>query len=191
MAQARRPDKQSAVIYLIGGVGRAGKSTLATKLIEAKPMPCVPTDALVSMLKAGAPKLGMKHGSPRSANKFEKFFYGLTGTLNHAWTDAVIEGDFVLPRFTTQLRKQEIDFVACFIGLSKVTHRQLIDFEGSNKWYSLENTEGRREARRFIIERSRTIENACYDLDLPYFDMSAGDYKRQQKRVLRYLLGEN
>ena len=161
------------------------------KLVAAKAMAYVPTDTIVSMFHHAVPEYGLNHdvSSDERAELFAPLFRPLALSLNYGWPNAVIEGDIVMPEFVERLRDEKVDVTACFIGHSTITHEQLIEYEGINRWYSdLDDEEQQAQIRGFIVERSAQIQTSCKELGIPYFDMSLGEYATQHQRALDVLL---
>ncbi len=181
------------MLYLIGGSARAGKSILSLKLVRKKPMPCVPTDALVHLIYGGAPEKGIHYRTPvaERVKLFEPFLLGMIPALAWAWEDSVIEGNLVVPRHVTKLRSKDIPVAACFIGRLSIVEEEIVNYEGLNAWFSKFDAEERGAMLKRIVKRSRYLQRECDKRDIPFIDMSGGPYRTQQKLALEALLAQS
>ncbi|KKR04778.1 MAG: hypothetical protein UT33_C0016G0003 [Candidatus Peregrinibacteria bacterium GW2011_GWC2_39_14] len=81
------------MIYLIDGVPRAGKSTLAKKLVEKNGIPFVSTDMVFNMLNDTIPEFNLIEPYAERHIKFFPFFKNLMKHVQNSVKDYVIEGD--------------------------------------------------------------------------------------------------
>lgn len=179
------------MIYLIGGPPRAGKSLLAQRFIERRPMPSFSCDFTYNMEQVKQLS-GFEHaGILEKAHSYYPVLQQLISNINHRTEHCLIEGEVILPEHVLELAK-DYDIKACFIGLSDTSMEKIIEHSGYFNWpkYKLENNL-EHEVSNLVertVARSKIIEEECLKYDQPYFDLS-GDYAKRQTDALVHLLG--
>lgn len=126
------------MIYLIGGPGRVGKTSLAKKVQVAKGIPFLPTDMVFDSLVNAAPGLGMdrKFGDFERVEKFAPFLKELIKSahgLHPEMGDYLIEGVDILPKVISEIK--EIPIRAIFLGFSEISLKELLDTGGGCKLF--------------------------------------------------------
>lgn len=71
------------MIYLIGGVPRVGKTTLAKLILERKGVPFVPADTLAHTLTHVYPQLGVRFGQEGAWESIPEKFYPFLKSFVH------------------------------------------------------------------------------------------------------------
>ena len=181
------------MIYLIGGPPRVGKSKLSQKLVERKNIPFCPTDAIFHMLIRTAPQLGIKDGQgyQNKAKSFYPYLKCFIHMMAYSVEDYCIEGDSFLPEQVDQLLKEEdlkeFDIRCVFLGLSKLTHQQMMDNIGQNAWLLNKSKEEQENTAKSTIERSNLLKEECHKYNLKYIDQ-AEDFENGQEEAYSYLL---
>lgn len=175
------------MLYLVGGVYRTGKTTLAQRFLEAKSVPFVSTDSLLHMVKNAAPELGVTDKLPLE-QKAENFFpfleqfakYALYGAPNY-----LIEGDAFYPAHATKLQKVH-QLKAVFLGFSAIDPQKLVEHAGHNNWIGGLNAKELKDLADEMVRLSKHLQSECKKFGLKYIDL-AGDYEARHKEALDYL----
>jgi len=184
------------MIYLVGGVPRIGKSTLANLILEQDKIAYVDTDWIVHMLMYAAPQSGVKtytdFNLTEFKNKAKNFYPFLYQFIKHnqAVVDKyVIEGDSFLPEHIVKLQK-EFTVKACFLGTSNLSPEILLNNPSKNDWWIKKLTPQQlNDLCKWIMDTSNFLENECKVHDIAYFDL-AKNHSEQIEKAYQYLLGE-
>lgn len=176
------------MIYLIGGVARAGKTTLAKRILESCQIPFCSTDALLHMLKRVAPELGITdEGDIRTnARRFLPYLKEFVDVSDFTIRAYLVEGDIILPAQAAELGRTRA-IRACFLGRSKVTVRELRHNPGDNDWVSSLETKRLHQLPGKLMNRSRLIQKQAAKYRFPYFDVS-DDYAGALDQAFRALV---
>ena len=175
------------MIYLIDGVPRAGKSTLAKKLVEKNGIPFVSTDMVFNMLNDTIPEFNLIEPYAERHIKFFPFFKNLMKHVQNSVKDYVIEGDIFLPSQVHELTK-EYEIQACFLGFSKITLQEIKEHVGENDWLGDLSEADLQNLPNWIMETSRGLKDECEKYQIPYVDMIEGSYGRNLDRAYTCLL---
>lgn len=177
------------MFYLIGGVPRAGKSTLAQKLVERKSIAFISTDVILHMVSDTLPDLGLTKPYDEIPTKFFPYISNLLKHLDSSVGAYTIEGDVLLPSQVVLLQK-EYKIKACFLGCSRITLQQLEEHIGENDWISeLPETE-KADLPQWIMKKSIKIKQECDKYGLTYIDMSSDAYEKCLERAYLHLVQE-
>lgn len=175
------------MIYLIGGVPRAGKSTLAKMLVEKNGISFVSIDMVFNMLADTMPELNLVEPYAERHHKFFPFFKNLVKHVQNSVKDYAIEGDIFSSLQVHELKK-EYEIHACFLGFSKITLQDIKDHVGENDWLNDLSDVDLQNLPAWIVETSRGLKEECEKYSLSYFDMAEGSYKRNLDRAYTCLL---
>lgn len=179
------------MIYLIGGPSRVGKSILAQRFIEHRPIPSFSCDFTYDMEQVRQLPGFRNAGIIEKANAYYPVLKELISSISYRSEHCIIEGEVILPRHIIELSK-EYDIRACFIGLSDTSIEDIVEYGGFFNWpqYKIENNleqEIQGLAER-TTARSKIIEDECNKYSQHYFNLS-GNYEEAQAAALGYLLG--
>ena len=182
------------MLYLIGGVPRVGKSTLANLILERNKIAYVDADWIVSMLMIAAPQLGIKYATKftneeyiKKAENFFPFLYQFIKYNQPVVEKYLIEGDSFLPRHVSKLQK-EVEIKACFLGLSKLKPETLLNNPSKNDWWIKKlTTKQLDELCDWVENMSSFLKKECGSYSLPYFDLSS-DYQNTLEKAYDYLV---
>jgi hypothetical protein len=181
------------VLYLIGGVGRTGKSTLAKMLVAEIPMLWTSTDLIQWTLSINAPQLGVRTGldGVTQEKAFRPFLQSLClGQIDHE-EHSVIEGHVVHPEFAMSLRDEGHEVRSCFLGWSAIDRDEFLAHQGRNTWLLRRDEATRTELINAIVPESTELKRRCDAVGLPFIDMAAGPYDKQVGVALAELLDAN
>jgi predicted kinase len=184
------------MLYLVGGVSRAGKSTLAERMRVRHGVSWFPLDALKMGLYGGAPSLGVhpEHDDMETADLMWPVIRPLLQNLIFDGRDYLVEGVNLRPDTVAAFMAETSEpTAACFLGypsLNLATKRAQVEAQAGapNDWL---NRMGDAYITRYIegcIERSAGIQADCARLGLAFFDTGA-DFEAALTAAERHLTG--
>lgn len=171
------------MIYLIGGMPRVGKSTLAQILLERDNVPWIPLDKIREAIRDAAPQLGITDGKDWWIQHHEKFYPFVRGLIRAMATSEIpytFEGDSFLPRHADALVK-EFNVRACFLGASRLDLDTLKTHRGNQYWLDDLSEKELSDLPGWIVTRSAEYKDECATLGIPYFDVSDGQQEALEK----------
>lgn len=182
------------MIYLIGGVPRIGKSTLANLLLEKDKIAYVDADWIIHMLMCAAPQVGVKtytdfnlHEFKNKADNFYPFLYQFIKHNQPVVDKYAIEGDSFFPEHVAKLQK-EFSVRTCFLGTSNLEPKILLNNPSKNDWWIKKMSPQKlTDLCKWIVEMSKFIEKECNLHDIAYFDL-AQNHREQIQKARQYLL---
>ena len=165
---------------MVGGASRAGKSTLARRLVRQRGIPYFPIDALMMGFANGYPAFGMDPETP-SEVRGEQLWPILRAIAINLLEEErthptyLLEGDELLPKYVAGLAAAYPGRVrACFIGYTQAVPadklRQVRQTDVD--WYDYAPEA---EALGFLADMvrfSRYVQAECAAYGLRYFDCS-------------------
>lgn len=174
------------MIYLIGGTPRAGKSTLAKKLLERKSISYVPTDVLLHMVNETQSELSLTKPYSEIPEKFLPYLTNLIKHLQSTVRDFTIEGDAFWPEQVIELQRQ-FEIRVCFLGFSQITLEQIKKYVGENDWINQTSEDEQSKLPQWIMETSERLKKECTKHVLSYVDMAEGVYEQNIEKAYTYL----
>ena len=165
------------MIYLIGGVSKAGKSFIAKKIMEDKKIPYFSTDFLLWGLGGDDKKSLFSYydSDDKVSNILEDYILKIISFINENNEDYVIEGTHITYSLYLKVKSLYKDNVsAIFLGYSTISnidkYNEIIRYEDqiSTKWY---NHLSHEEFLSFLdeqIHKSLKLKDEVNDL---YFDV--------------------
>jgi hypothetical protein len=185
-----------AVLYLIGGAPRAGKSILSHRMLEEHKVAYFPTDTLMMGLATALPQLGLKPpDSPATrAPIMWPILRGMAVKILENREDFLLEGDVLMPAHAVELRARFGSALrSCFLGYERVDSvAKVRDIRrhgvGHEEWT---NECDDAHLLRIVEEfksLSREIRMECAKFELAYFDGS-GDLFSAIDKAITYLRG--
>lgn len=195
------------MIYLIGGAPRTGKTRLTQEVLLLKPMHTISTDAVRRMLRHSIPKQHLPAELFWSHEKFvEREDYTMLLKHQNAESDALwpylielmksyvedgydllVEGVAVLPSLVNKL---DLPHKAVMVGNSTPGHAKILEqqaMQNSHDWlhnYSLDQINA---YARFFSGMSDWFEKESRKYQVPYFEIQAGDYAQNLRKVAQSL----
>lgn len=162
------------MIYLIGGIPRVGKSTIASLLLEKNNISCISTDVIRNLLDYSPTKVGINDLEVgKKSEAFFPYFSQLLHILKNKYPNYVVEGDLFTPEQVSIIQK-EIDLKCVFIGASTLTLEDLKHTDSKLDWVSKMSEEVQARLPEKFIERSKVVEAEAVKYNFPYFDISPG-----------------
>ena len=184
------------MLYLIGGVPRVGKSTLANIILERNKIAYVDTDWIIHMLMYAAPQLGVKvysnlneHEFRNKAINFFPFLYQFVKYNQPVVEKYIVEGDSFLPEHVSKLQK-DFHVSSCFLGLSNLQPETLLNNPSKNDWWIKKlSPQQLTDLCEWVQDISSIIEKDCRSYKIMYFDL-AKHHRDQKEKAYQYLLGK-
>jgi hypothetical protein len=163
------------MLYLIGGVPRVGKTTLARMLLSRMGVPFVPADVLASMINDLVPAADIRFGAfdtwERIPEKFFPYIKSFAGGIAHHAPEYTIEGDSFFPAQAKMLI-DEHGAKACFLGASSINLGDIKIHSSGTDWVSDLPQAEQDALPEWIVEKSTMIKAECLKYNIPYFDMA-------------------
>lgn len=182
-----------AMIYLIGGTARSGKSTLLHKIIAEKGCIGLSTDLITQMLDVGMPELDInfKIAPNLRASRLSPLIKGIC-TYHTDKIDLVIEGEAITPENYSQFHEYSNGHLKMIcIGTSKLSveekARNIRNFPSYNEWTHELNDQEILDLAKELITNSQKIEKNCKKYNIPYFDTS-NNFLKTIEEARQYLL---
>lgn len=123
-------------LYLVGGVPRVGKSSLAQRLLETDRIPFLPTDVLRTVLRRVLPGLDAIDQDPVDAWRLAEFMYPHIEQAAEVCVEEapcfVIEGFELSPFHVARLQAalEQAEVRGCFLGHGSFSVEDLIGYRG-------------------------------------------------------------
>lgn len=180
------------MIYIIGGVSRAGKSTVTQKIARERSISYIPSDVLMTtLLQAGNPyDTDYKADSDLIAVNLWSFTKNLLCNLDKQGGDFLIEGIMFWPSLLFEISK-DISCKACFLGyqeLEPALKLKQLRAERSQTWHNRKEFNEMEYLAQITNIRiiSKRLEEACQIYDFPYIE-SGDDIKLLEDHVCQVL----
>lgn len=163
---------------IIGGTVRAGKSTLAARIVKELGYSICESDSVVNAFDKAFPELGIIHKDPKGAReKYKPFLHELlTGfyrTLKYQGIVTVFPGAQFLPSTIDEYSKKD-KYIVIFLGMNDIDGETLLnkirEMDSEHDWTFKESDEKLLKHCNKIIEESKTLENECKKYGFYYFN---------------------
>lgn len=183
------------MIYLIGGVPRSGKSTIANALLEAGGIPYLGIDYIKMAFAKSMPEVGIDpdEDDARTAKQLWPFVEAMIHTMIENNQTYALEGVYIEPENAASLVQSHRDSIrACFVGFEEIdVNRKVRDIKAhrgvADDWlYDASDA----ELVSFVSDAkilSASLRSRCESLGLHYFENS-NHYRRTIDGVVDYLL---
>lgn len=182
------------MIYLIGGVPRSGKSTIANALLRARGIPYLGIDYIKMAFARSMPDLGIDPEGDDShiAKQLWPFVEAMINTMIENGQQYTLEGVYILPEHIESLMEIHADSIrACFVGFERIeVDRKVREIkahrgEGDDWLQNANDVELISFVNRAKI-LSSSMRNKCEALGFQYFENS-NDYHKTIDEVVDYL----
>ena len=166
---------------IIGGTVRAGKSTLAERIVKELGYSICESDTIVNAFDKAFPELGIVHRRPEEAReKYKPFLHEILTGFYRTWKyqgiPTVFPGSQFLPSTIDEYSRKE-HYIVIFLGINDVTGEELLskirEMDTEKDWTFKENDEKLLKHCNKIIEESKTLENECKKYGFYYFNTFA------------------
>ncbi len=168
------------MIYLIGGPGRAGKTTLAWRLLKGHGIPFFSLDYLMMGVHHGAPSLGVDPNereaivAPRLWPVCKPMIVAMLENGEHY----CVEGFAITPEYASQLMALfPSDVRVCFLGYcvagAETKWREELQYPSTNAWSPDLSQEKVAEEFALRKETSIALQQECTQRGFAFFDTSA------------------
>lgn len=182
------------MLYLLGGVARTGKSTIARRFLAQTGIPFFALDYLMMGCSNGAPLLGVdpNEGDQQTAAKLAPIIKAMATAMLENGETYLLEGVQLQPQVAAELSHQFPDQVrTAFVGYAEIDPltkaQQIRQFDGGNNdWLSHESDEELLATVARLKAMSQWVRAECQTYSLPYFDTSA-DFTATLDRVVDFL----
>ena len=165
------------MLYVVGGVARAGKSQVATAMNNKFGVPWLSLDALRWGLGKAAPILGIDSDNDdrEDAERIWPIIEAMAENILFDGRDYLMEGVCLTPQQAASLissRPQEVR--ACFLGYPHVDLSDKVTatmrYEGPNDWLRRLGVERATGFLSGAIQRSATLRSECDSVGIPFID---------------------
>ena len=172
------------MLFLVGGVSRSGKSTLAERLRRRVGVPWFPLDALKMGLFLGAPGLKVHPDDDdlETADRLWPVARPMIENLIFDGRDYLFEGVNLRPSTVAAfVRELDVPTGVCFLGYPHLSAQakaeQVARFAGGpNDWLSDKDDDSILDYLEGCRRRSAELANDCAEHHLAFFD-TGGDFE--------------
>jgi len=185
------------MIYLIGGPGRSGKTTLAMRLNKRHGIAYFSLDYLMMGLYHGAPELEIDPNNSEVlvALRMWPVVKPLITAMLENGEEYCVEGFAVTPEHVQQLEERfSEDFRACFLGYCTADPERKLkqerEHKTTNPWSRDISQEAGIAEIKIMRNASVTLKNDCVNLGYEYFDTSTG-FEKAINRAEMHLTGDH
>jgi len=174
------------MIYLIGGIPTAGKSTLAALILERHHISIISTDVIRNFLDFSPTQLGiLELPEAERAKAFYPYLYKYLRILGNHYPDYVVEGDIFTPTQVLKLQ-EKINLKCCFLGMSGFSANRPF---GDSRWANNLSPEEQEALPEKLIAQSRELEKSATTHHFPYIDVFP-DKEAALEKAYAALFGE-
>ena len=182
-------------LYLVGGVPRIGKSSLARRLLR-EGVAWLPIDVIRTVLRQVLPDLDTLDQGLVDATLVAEFMYPHIEQAAEVCAEEheafVIEGFDLEPSFRARLSRALAPTVirACFLGHETFTSSDLAHYRGPKPQHENTMTDAELDAAAaWIRDRSRQLRARCTEAQVPYVDVGELGFDAAMDEATLHLLG--
>jgi hypothetical protein len=179
-----------AVLMLLGGPPRCGKTLLAQQIAAARGIGWLSMDTIRDVVNMLLPALYESGGPGRShdpeADLFFPYFKRAVESCSYLVDEYLIEGVGFMPRHVAAL-DDRVEVRPVFVGMTHVELDDVLALEGRNRWHRDLDEATLATLPTWIESWSRHVETECARLDLPYVELG-GDFLAGIDAARRLLL---
>ena len=182
------------MIYLIGGLGCSGKTTLAWQLLKSENIPFFSLDYLMMGLHHGAPILDVDPNQPEVVvtPKVWQVSKPMLVAMLENGEEYCVEGFAITPEHAGQLFKLfPDDLRACFLGYCTIDleekWRNEERYRQNNTWLLELSEEEAIAELKTMQQQSILLREQCRQTGYPFFDTSQA-FTQAIEQAARYLI---
>jgi hypothetical protein len=182
-------------VYLVGGPGRVGKSSLAQRLLLSDGIPWLPTDVLRTVLRRVLPELDeLDQGDVSGAAVSELMYPHVEQAVEVCSEEAeqfLVEGPDIVPSMVPRLSAAlpGITIRACFLGNAGFSGDDLASYRGPKPQHEGDASRAELDATAaWIRHESEHYRSECARLALPYVDVGELGFDTAMIEARRHLL---
>jgi len=168
------------MIYILGGIAKSGKTTIAKEFTKRYNIPYFSTDYIMMMLSRGNPELEVDPNAIDSiaAKQIQPYVYGMIKTMVENNVDFLIEGVHFNPDFAKELMEEyPNDIKIVYLGykdtsvILKIYELNKYKNELENIWYSSYSDEEMVKLFSSLIDESEVLNKLCNTMKLNYIEV--------------------
>ena len=181
-------------VYLVGGPGRVGKSSLAQRLLRGDGIAWLPTDVLRTVLRRVLPELDeLDQGDVSAAAVGELMYPHIEQAVEVCSEEAerfLIEGPDIVPSMVGRLSAAQpgITIRACFLGNVGFSGDDLASYRGPKPQHEGASRAELEATAAWIRHESACYRSECARLVLPYVDVGGLGCDAAMIEARRHLL---
>jgi hypothetical protein len=183
------------ILYLLGGVPRVGKSTLAQRLLATDGIPWLPSDVVRTVLRRVLPELDAVDQDPVDAVRLAELMYPHIEQAAEVCVEEaeqfLIEGFELAPTYPARLRAAlpGTSVRACFLGHRTFSADDLANYRGPKPQHETQASRTELDgAAAWIRQRSHQLHEECRNERLPYVDVGTLGFQTAMQQARRLLL---
>lgn len=177
-------------VYIVGGLPRAGKSTLATRLSQTLGIGCLETDHVRALFDAD-PTSPIGYAAQAKINACTKamrpYLVAFVDNMISAKTGVVVTGETIHPKMIAALDRSEAAR-ACFMGMqdADAAFLRIRRHDDPGDWAQRLPDDTLQNILGEYALRSIKLASSCSRLGIPYFD-SSYDFETTQREAFSYM----
>lgn len=180
----------------IGGVARAGKSTIAERISENNIYNHLPVDYIASSFKRNFPNCGINDKviiDSDSSAKLSLFLSAVIEKINKRDEKFVVDSAHIMPKdIIKYLDKDKWEII--FVGYPNISIEDKFDnirmFDSKTAWTRNYNDEEMLKFIKGLIETSKKIERECREYNIKFVDTSENFFETIGEIVKELLYSE-
>jgi len=168
------------MIYIIAGIAKSGKTTIAKEFTKRYNIPYFSTDYIMMMLHRGNPDIDVDPELSDSsvAKQIQPYVYGMIKTMVENKVDYLLEGVHFNPDFASELLKEyPNDIKIVYLGYKDISvtlkvielnkYQKILE----NVWYSSFSDKKMNELILYLINESKRAYELCMLFGLKYIEV--------------------
>lgn len=163
---------------IIGGAVRAGKSTLACKIVKELNYSLCESDTIVNAFNNAFPQFGILHKTPAQTREMYKPFLfevldGFNKSLKYKGVPTVFPGSQFLPEHIFEYKNKD-NYIVIFLGIENIKPEKLVsiikEHDTINDWTYNKSDEKLLNCANTIIKDSKIMKKQCKKYNFYYFN---------------------
>ena len=168
------------MIYILGGIPKSGKTTIAKEFTKRYKIPYFSTDYIMMMLSRGNTELGIdpNAGDTVVSKQIQPYVYGMIKTMVENKVDYLIEGVHFNPDFAKELLLEYPNYIKIvYLGykdtsvILKIYELNKYKSHIENSWYDSYSDEEMVKLVSNLIDESEKLNILCRTMKLNYIEV--------------------